>query len=637
MMRRPLHLLAGLTLLGSLLGGPVQAAPNQEPAAPAAPVEEEGWGEEEDSAADPAAAGPTLLETARAAAAGDLDSWQKAREPRWPRLEWHGYMRFRAILLGDADLDTYNPVTDSGTSWIRPPLHDNLINSEGSPTFGGKMGAAKENTLGWADMRLRLAPVIHVWDRVRIGTEIDVLDNLVLGSTPDYDSDRMTPLIPLDTFSTSQVAPVAGINSYTDSVTAKSLWAEWLLCFDDRVRPDSFNLGVLKVGRFAFPWGMGIRSRGGDYDRSNPDLDTLSRLAAVDADGADWLDRVMWTGAFSGVKASLGYAFISTGLGSQQLSTWPGVPYDLDQSDDLGQFELAIYSRPDSASELEARRMKLFSGVPVVDYGLYVTFRQWRNELLGGDCCQPGDLDCSTCFDKMTLAARDGWLLTPDLWVRVDARPAPGQRFTAQAEGFVNSGSVAHAAVVGETEDYAVDVLSWGAALETLYWIDKVGFGLDFGIASGDDAEIFDTKTTGRGRFGKDGKSTLGSFSPDYRPDLLLYRYVMGGVYNTAYFKPHFRFDLLPTEENALGGTVSVLYAMTVDPKGYPGNSRNLGLELETGAFYEESDRLIATATMGFLFPFGALDRPQGFLDPTAPSATATWAWTIQTRLNFLF
>lgn len=615
---------------------PVEAAAPTPVAETAGPEAGDDWGEEDgEEAAGAGAEGGSLIAQV-AAKPGSLEAWEKAKRPRWPRLEWHGYMRFRGYLLGDADLATYNPLVGSGTSWVKPPLHDNYINSNGSPTFSGKMGKAYENTIGFADMRLRLAPVIHAWDRVRIGMEVDFLDNLVLGSTPDFDGRNVSPLVPLDTLTLTQVPPVSGQNSYSDSVVVKAAWAEWLLTFDDKVRPDSFNMGVLKLGRFAFPWGMGVLGRAGDYSRSNPDLDTMSRLQALDAEGANWLDRAMWTvGLPMKLKFMAGYSWLASGAVGNASNPWLGQGFDLEQSDDVAQVEVALFKRPDTEEEFQQRRTDLFSGSPVLDYGLYFSYRQWKNEILDDGCCTATG-DCSLCYDKLVLAARDAWLATPDLWVRFDVRPSPGKRFTAQAEGFMNKGRISHAGGVTE-KDYSVEVDSWGAALETLYWMDKVAFGLDIGAASGDDAEIFDTKATGAARFGADRKSTLGFFNPDYRQDQLLYRYVLGSVYNTAYFKPHFRFDLLPTEENALGGMLSILYALSMDPKGYPGNSRNLGLEFEANAFYEETDRLLAALSVGFLFPFAALDRPAKFLDPAAPSATSVWAWTIQGKLFFTF
>ena len=42
-----------------------------------------------------------------------------------------------------------------------------------------------QNANAFANMRLRLEPAIHLSDDVRVRMQIDVFDNMVLGSTPD--------------------------------------------------------------------------------------------------------------------------------------------------------------------------------------------------------------------------------------------------------------------------------------------------------------------------------------------------------------------------------------------------------------------------------------------------------------------
>ena len=45
-----------------------------------------------------------------------VEGWAAPARPRWPYVEWHGYFRFRADLMGRLDLGTYSPVVDAGTS-----------------------------------------------------------------------------------------------------------------------------------------------------------------------------------------------------------------------------------------------------------------------------------------------------------------------------------------------------------------------------------------------------------------------------------------------------------------------------------------------------------------------------------------
>jgi hypothetical protein len=118
---------------------------------------------------------------------------------------------------------------------------------------------------------------------------------------------------------------------------------------------------------------------------------------------------------------------------------------------------------------------------------------------------------------------------------------------------------------------------------------------------------------------------------------MLLYREVLGGISNSAYFRPHFDFDVIPTEENGFGGMISGLYALALEPDAYPGDNRNIGLELDAHIFYEQTNRFLATAGFGALFPFGALDRPADFIYDGITADDAEWAWTIQGNLYLVF
>src|SRR5690606_29012534 len=122
------------------------------------------------------------------------DWWTHAR----PIVELHGNLRTRAELfynysLGRVDLP-------SVAMWARPA--DNRFLPEGSEEIGPRLctGAETSNNsdstdarnLFWCDnetqaganLRLRLNPEVHVSDNLRIHAQVDLFDNLVLGSTP---------------------------------------------------------------------------------------------------------------------------------------------------------------------------------------------------------------------------------------------------------------------------------------------------------------------------------------------------------------------------------------------------------------------------------------------------------------------
>jgi len=115
------------------------------------------------------------------------DWWSHAR----PTFELHGYYRLRAELFHNFALGR----KDVGASviWAQPP--DNFyVNSDGdTPANLQRLCGAEadtneiceNNTQAGANMRFRLNPELHISDNVRILSQVDLLDNLVLGSTPD--------------------------------------------------------------------------------------------------------------------------------------------------------------------------------------------------------------------------------------------------------------------------------------------------------------------------------------------------------------------------------------------------------------------------------------------------------------------
>ena len=74
------------------------------------------------------------------------------------------------------DATCLNRLTDGGTSAQRAFTRCNR--RQGFPT---------------ANMRLRLEPTLHISDTVRVHSQVDFLDNLVLGSTPQSLACRTTP------------------------------------------------------------------------------------------------------------------------------------------------------------------------------------------------------------------------------------------------------------------------------------------------------------------------------------------------------------------------------------------------------------------------------------------------------------
>src|SRR5581483_6700090 len=124
------------------------------------------------------------------------DWWGRTR----PILEVHGYFRTRGELLHNFSLGRHNDPGDPTAPYLWPhPLDDTYNNDtqttrtvslcgdlgDGSLKANGQPGYCFDKTQSSANMRFRVSPELHISDNLRILSQIDLLDNLVLGSTPD--------------------------------------------------------------------------------------------------------------------------------------------------------------------------------------------------------------------------------------------------------------------------------------------------------------------------------------------------------------------------------------------------------------------------------------------------------------------
>jgi hypothetical protein len=179
----------------------------------------------------------------------------------FPYVEWHGYFRFRADAFSNLDLNT------EGTSPILPPVEALLGNSnvqndpvEVNDENGNKVDLTKyadkdAELLGGANVRLRLRPIFHLTEDARIHLEMNILDNVVMGSTPDgYDSNNLDLVrtdLPLVGFSGTQEPPTES-NSGKTSIAVTQAYGE----------VKTF-IGSLRLGRMASQWGLGMLANGG--------------------------------------------------------------------------------------------------------------------------------------------------------------------------------------------------------------------------------------------------------------------------------------------------------------------------------------------------------------------------------------
>ncbi len=356
------------------------------------------------------------------------DWWSHAR----PIFEIHGYFRVRAELFHNFSLGRVN--TPATAIWPMPA--DNYYNSAGtSGAFGPALCTGKESpeaptnsdnptdrypcknkTQAGANMRFRLNPELHISDNLRVMSQIDMLDNLVLGSTPEgyanepsgsgYSVVKRTGYTPLGAFDTTQNPPTAGQNSYRDSIRVKRVWAEYMT-----------PVGQLRFGRMPSQWGLGILANAGD----GPDDDYQSTA-----------DRIMFV---TGIKAlDLYFAgawdFVNEGATSDTLKLPQAQPYDLAQLDDVDQYVFAVVRRKNP----ELTKLALAQGQLVINGGAYVVH---RSQILAndgaGDCgttCNANALGCSQDVVSAGYVRRGAQCLDPR-----PLAPAPLQEVPLRARG----------------------------------------------------------------------------------------------------------------------------------------------------------------------------------------------------------
>jgi uncharacterized protein (TIGR04551 family) len=604
--------LLGIPLILSAAPASAQIAPGGMggPTQPAGEEKKEG-------VAEAAPKTPGLLPTTPALPA------PKSRRKRWKLFELDGYFRMR-------------------TDWFKN-FHQGFIDN---PAVGGApfpraldclsliSGAGCDKELSSTNMRLRLEPTINIDETTSIHVQADVLDNLVLGSTPfnevyngQYSNQTgSTNLPPLGAFSSSQGVPTAGINNDKDSIQIKRAWAEVAL-----------PLGVLKAGRQPNHWGMGVLFNGGGHDPINGTYD-------YDGDYGDTVDRVSFSAIIPGtnLRAMVASDWGATRLVSSQTPANRGHeqhPWDLDDGDDSNAWTLVL-SRMDSPTEFKE---KVDRGDVALNYGVYFEYKtqDWDLDLSG--------YELGTDFDSATnYHARDFKTYTPSLWGKLGVG-----KIQLEAE------LVAQLGKVGRLDEYdftpvagknAANIRKYGGSTRLTYrgLEGKLRLGVEGGFASGDQHDnlipgniniAFANLLGDKG----DNKLTQFMFNREYKVDMILWRHLIGAVTNAGFAKPFVGYDLT----KSIAFKVSNVTSFALKPVATPGNSRMYGTEFDSELYYQ-SGGLYIGFSYGVLFPFAALNHPGpdgagnsfGFSDDATigiNTGDATTSHTIQSRLVLSF
>lgn len=540
------------------------------------------------------------------------DWWTKTR----PEFEIHGYFRLRGELMHDFNLGRY----DSGTRelWPTPVGHSFFYSNpkDGERTIK-LCGDDPKNpepcdsgTQSGANMRFRIAPELHISDNLRVLSQIDMLDNLVLGSTPDgYANEPQSggySVVPrggysaLGGFSTTQWAPSSGQNSYEDSVVVKRVWAEYMT-----------PIGLLRFGRMPSHWGLGMLANGGE---------------GYDADWQSTADRVM---LITGIKKydlyfMAGIDFLNEGAISATGYERQGQAHDLGELDDVDQYVFAVARRRSA----ELQKLELARGEMVHNGGVYFVYRTQELANDTTDLGQGAGLGNSSDNVSGGLTRRGLELFVPDVWYQFLY-----EKFRLELEGALIIGSLDNTGRdPGQTiEENPLDendpgwkIAQFGLATQMEYRAidDKLRIQMGFGYASGDDdvdslapqgQELQPQRTSDR------TFSTF-RFHPAYQVDMILFRHVLSRVQGAYYFRPSVEYDFTRAKNGEkLGGSAALIWSRASEFVQTPGHAHDLGLELNFSLYYQSKDGSLnddqesmggffAQLQYGVLFPLGGFD-----------------------------
>jgi uncharacterized protein (TIGR04551 family) len=542
-----------------------------------------------------------------------LPAWPGQETRKLQFFQMRGYFRFRWNMHHNLNLG----ITGSGAPYYTPVSEDpssslSCAKRVSKPIPGGgdrslEADDCPAQTLGGADIRLRIEPTINVSEKVRINAQLDLFDNLVLGSTPRGFGGAQSMSVPLSAFNDSQAAPIAGQNTTTPAILVKRAWADVDTPF-----------GLLRFGRMPVNWGLGIMHNDGSCPQ---------------CDWGDSNDRIMFAANLANHTLGMGYDFAGSGPNSLTVkdgsTAFGGQAIDLEKLDDVHQFFwLAGKIDPEDVIKDRVDRGEL-----VLNYGIYLLYRKQQFDYATGrGLTSPISGTSTTGSYASGFLERHAWFVIPDLWFKLQWK-----KLYLEFEATLVGGKLEN--VANEDKLDPVQVLQFGWVLRSQYKFlrDSLKIGLEIGMASGDQAEQSDGQVNRRRlnplTYDRDGWLREFRFNYDYQVDLILFREILGGVSNAVYFKPSVQYNII----DSFGARLDMIYSMTHEPVGWPGNSRNLGVELDLDIFYRNIDEgFYASLMYGVLFPLDALDHPANIFGTTG-TYDAGIAHTLQGRLIVRF
>lgn len=557
------------------------------------------------------------------------DWWGRTR----PLLEIHGYFRTRGELLHNFSLGRHNNPTGDLHPYLWPHPLDNTYNDENGNTRSvalcGDNAITDRNcydkTQSTANMRFRIVPELHISDNLRVMSQIDMLDNLVLGSTPDsyaikpneggtngngtgYTTAGYNGYAPLGAFSTTQGVPTAGVNGYRNSIDVKRAWAEYMT-----------PIGLLRFGRMANHWGLGMFVNAGD---------------TIDSDWQSTSDRIMFVTGIKPLDLYFGgmWDFPNSGpTNASPYDVYGGSPVNTCNLCNVGQWGAVIVRR----TEPEKQKLQLSRGDLVINGGVFSVLRSQYLDVKPGQT--PLTTLTGTTATDNNLERRSGWAFIPDFWLQAMYR-----KFRFEAEFVTIQGQIGNSPLGTDLRN-PVPIQQYGLATEAGYKAieDKLRINFGFGWASGDpwtDGGLAPSSNGLQPQLKPGSGPGTFRFHPDYRVDLIFWRRIMTRVQGAYYFKPSVEYDFIRNMNGQkLGGGASLVWSRASEFIQTPGHKRDLGIELDLKIYYQAKDGSLnddpnklggfyAMLEYGVFFPLGGL----GYLPGTTQNNTRVLPPTIQ-------
>ncbi len=538
-----------------------------------------------------------------------------------PVVELHGYFRTRGEMYHNFSLGRADGI-GAGGLWPRP-LDDsyNALDRNGvSPSGTGQtvalcgknaLGSCTDKTQAFGNMRLRLNPELHISDNLRVLSQIDALDNVVMGSSPANYSTASNPNGGATTGYANDTQ-----NAPPNSIAVKRVWAEY-----------TTPVGQLRFGRMPTHWGLGMLYNDGngvdqDYQSNNDRIQFVTGLRSIDlyAGGS-------WDFANSGPTSST--PFDANG----------GQPYNTANRMNAGQWTLFVARRTNP----ELQRTRLTRGNVVVNGGLYNVFRtQGLDYQYGATAPTPG-VGTNNGFEHRGLT-----VYSPDAWIQVLWRKL---RIEAEA--------AAHLGSVDQTKDFrlptstgtegadAVPIRQFGGVIQAEYKAveDKLRMQFSSGWASGDP---WAASLSSNRQLNNSAAIQSFAFNPAYNVDLIFHRRLLQRVQGTYFFKPSVEYDFIRNPNGQkFGGGASFVWTRASQFVQTPGSKRDLGVEIDLQVYYQAKDgtlnddpkKMGGFYTMlqyGAFFPLGGLQYPEVTTTAT-PAAEVSTAQVIRLHVGVVF